>query len=92
MVKYFGIASMQNVFLTSTGSRWLDRTEKNNQLAAIRAILEDKRFANVSGLKGVLGKYITEQENQAKAEDTKLSSEELEVVEEKNRLRDHPCP
>ena len=53
-------------------------TEKNNQLAAIRAILEDKRFANVSGLKGVLGKYITEQENQAKAEDTKLSSEELE--------------
>ena len=67
-------------------------TEKNNQLAAIKAILEDKRFVNVSGLKGVLGKYITEQENQATAEDTKLSSEELEVVEEKNRLRDHPCP
>ena len=60
-------------------------------MAAIRAILEDKRFVNVTGLQEVLGKYITEQENQATAEDTKLSSEELEVVEEKNRLRDHPC-
>jgi len=67
-------------------------TEKNNQLAAIRAILEDERFVGVTGLQDVLGKYITEQENQAKAEDTKLKAEELEVVEERNRLRDHPCP
>ena len=61
-------------------------------MAAIRAILEDERFVNVTGLQDVLGKYITEQENQAKAEDTKLKAEELEVVEERNRLRDHPCP
>ena len=61
-------------------------------MSALRATLDHARHVNDTGLQKVLGKYVTEQEDQANKEDTKLKAEELEVDEERNKLRDHPCP
>ena len=67
-------------------------SEKNIQLNAIKDILNDERYKDVTGLHVVLTQYIEEQFRVAQEEDTKLKAEESEVAEEKTKLATHPCP
>ena len=67
-------------------------TEKNLQLNAIKDILHDDRYKDVTGLHLVLNQYIEEQFRVAQEEDTKLKAEEAEVAAEKTKLATHPCP
>merc|ERR1712088_492277 len=66
-------------------------TAKQTQLAAIQAILDDERFAGITGLKDTLQQYIDAEMAQLKEEDTKITAEEADVVAEQYRLDNHPC-
>ena len=67
-------------------------SEKNIQLNAIKDILHDDRYKDVTGLHMVLNQYVEEQFRVAQEEDEKLKGEEAEVAAEKDRLAKHPCP
>ena len=60
-------------------------------MAAIQAILDDERFAGITGLKDTLQQYIDAEMAQLKEEDTKITAEEADVVAEQYRLDNHPC-
>ena len=62
------------------------------QLNAINEILHHENYLNVTGLQETLGQYIDEQVDLAADEDAKLTNEEKEIVVERNRLDNHPCP
>jgi len=66
-------------------------TAKQTQLAAIQAILDDERFAGITGLKDTLQQYIDAEMAQLKEEDTTIAAEEADVVAEQARLDNHPC-
>jgi len=66
--------------------------EKKNQLNAIKDILHDEKYKGVTGLVDVLNQYIEEQFTKAEEEDTKISAEEKDVVDERTKLNSHPCP
>ena len=60
-------------------------------MAAIQAILDDERFAGITGLKDTLQQYIDAEMAQLKEEDTTIAAEEADVVAEQARLDNHPC-
>merc|ERR1712088_719854 len=66
-------------------------TAKQTQLAAIQAILDDERFAGITGLKDTLQQYVDAEMAQLKEEDTTIAAEEADVVAEQARLDNHPC-
>merc|ERR1711997_371924 len=66
-------------------------TAKQTQLAAIQAILDDERFAGITGLKDTLQQYIDTEMAQLADEDAKIAIEEADVVAEQARLDNHPC-
>ena len=59
---------------------------------AIKDILNDDRYKDVTGLHVVLNQYLEEQFREAQEEDGKLKAEEAEVAAEKTKLSTHPCP
>ena len=50
---------------------------------AIKDILHDEKYKGVTGLVDVLNQYIEEQFTKAEEEDTKISAEEKDVVDER---------